>query len=372
MPSLLLDGTVTAHSPIAIILAGSEDGKIPAGPPIKSVLRNGVLEKTIYVPASSLRGRLRHLLVAELMYLQHTAGDTLFAPDDYILTALGGVKDRKSDGADERKVDLANIRNLRLRNPVISLFGSMVEGVSGRLMIGDLSPESPIAPVTTGRSTRADPFRRNPELITLLDPDRLKEFHERSEMKAQGKKQEIAEKDLARSIKDAKKRGMEADVIAGLEAEKEELTRNKTRLYRDGGGAVNLQQLLPGYNVLPEGTLLANRIRLIDGTEDEFALLFLALDLLARRPLIGGHLAHGCGEIGGKWSLRVQHGAAAIDAGTVGFDPYGPLVVESSNPVVQQAHQRAMSFGTEVANFDFRVATAAPKPSKKKGAAEHQ
>ena len=41
MPTLLLDGTLTAVSPIAIILPGSEDGRTPPGAPRKRMLRDG-------------------------------------------------------------------------------------------------------------------------------------------------------------------------------------------------------------------------------------------------------------------------------------------------------------------------------------------
>jgi CRISPR/Cas system CSM-associated protein Csm3 (group 7 of RAMP superfamily) len=71
MPTLLLDGTLTAVSPIAIILPGSEDKRTPAGAPRKRMLRDGLMVETVYVPPSSLRGRLRHLLTTELMRMQN-------------------------------------------------------------------------------------------------------------------------------------------------------------------------------------------------------------------------------------------------------------------------------------------------------------
>jgi CRISPR/Cas system CSM-associated protein Csm3 (group 7 of RAMP superfamily) len=151
MLTLLLDGTLTATTPIAIILPASEDKRTPAGAPRKRLLRDGLLQETIYVPPSSLRGRLRHLLTEELMRQQYEADGRRFSPEDYIFTALGGVKDRKAEGSEERKVDLQAIAELRRRNPVVSLFGSMMAGVSGRLMVGDMTPLEEIAAQPTGR-----------------------------------------------------------------------------------------------------------------------------------------------------------------------------------------------------------------------------
>jgi CRISPR/Cas system CSM-associated protein Csm3 (group 7 of RAMP superfamily) len=62
MATLLLDGTITAITPIAIILPGSEDGRTPPGAPRKRMLRDGLMVETVYVPPSSLRGRLPAIL----------------------------------------------------------------------------------------------------------------------------------------------------------------------------------------------------------------------------------------------------------------------------------------------------------------------
>src|SRR4051794_31502878 len=176
MPTLLLDGTLTATTPIAIILPAGKDDRPPAGAPRKRMLRDEVMVETVYVPPSSLRGRLRHLLTSELMRLQNAADGRVFTPEDYIDTALGGVKDRKAEGEDDRRVDLKAIREIRERNPIVSMFGSMVSRVAGRLIVGDMTPVDPIEPVGTGRSVRANPFVRNPAIIELLEPARFDEF----------------------------------------------------------------------------------------------------------------------------------------------------------------------------------------------------
>jgi hypothetical protein len=353
MPTLLLDGTLTAVTPIAIILPASEDGRTPAGAPRKRLLRDGVMTETVYVPPSSLRGRLRHLLTTEVMRLQHVADGRVFTPEDYIDTALGGVKDRKADGEDARRVDLRAIRALRQSNPIVSMFGSMVSQVSGRLMVGDMTPEEPVVPTNTGRSVRANPFVRNPAVIELLDRDRFDEFNRLNDLRTQANRDEDAAQRLRRTLAMRKRAGAELAEIAEIEAKAVALEQAKAEGFRGAGGAVNIQQLLDGYDVIPEGTAMVNRIRLLEGTDVELALVLLALDLLAKRPLLGGHVAHGCGEITGIWRARIRDADGLREAGNVRLEPFTGLVLEAPDAALDVAFHRALTFGKEAADYSF-------------------
>jgi hypothetical protein len=354
--TLLLDGTLTAASPIAIILPGSEDKRTPAGAPRKRLLKDGTMVETVYVPPSSLRGRLRHLLTSEVMRLQHAKDGRVFTPEDYIDTALGGVKDRKAAGEDDRVVELTAIRELREKNPIVSMFGSMVSRVAGRLMVGDMTPLDPVAPVPTGRSVRADPFVRNPAVIGLLDPGRFAEFARLNALRTEANRNEDEAKRMQQRARKAKQSGAPVAEVKALEAEATAMDEKAQSGFKAAGGAVNIQQLLDGYDVIPEGTVMSQRIRLVDGTETEAALLLLALHLLARRPLLGGHTAHGCGEIMGSWTLRVAEGGEMREAGIARIEPYAGLAVDSDDPAVNRALRRALAFGDEVLQYDFRGA----------------
>ncbi|MEO3474088.1 RAMP superfamily CRISPR-associated protein [Roseomonas sp. CAU 1739] len=356
MITLLLDGTITAVSPIAIILPGSEDRRTPAGAPRKRLLRNGEMVETVYVPPSSLRGRLRHLLTSEVMRLQHEQDGRVFTPENYIDTALGGVKDRKAEGADERLVDLAGIRQLRERNPIVSLFGSMVSRVAGRLMVGDLTPLDPVASVPTGRSVRADPFVRNPAVIGLLDKDLFGQFTQLNALRTQANRDEDQSEIVKRRAVVAKREGRAKDDVDALEQEAKALAEKAAVGFKSAGGAVNIQQLLDGYDVIPEGTVMAQRTRLLDATETEVALLLLALHLFAQRPLIGGHTAHGCGEVMGSWELRVVEGGSERKAGSALIEPFAGLSVESEDGLLKRAMDRALNFKEEALGYDFRGA----------------
>ena len=355
MATLLLDGTLTAITPIAIILPGSEDKRTPSGAPRKRMLRDGLMVETVYVPPSSLRGRLRHLLTSELMRMQNAADQRRFTPEDYIDTALGGVKDRKVAGDDERRVDLKAIREIRERNPVVSLFGSMVGQISGRLMIGDMTPVEPVPAAPTGRSVRANPFVRNQAVIGLLDPDRFDAFVRLNDDRLAANRADDKANDLKRQLGGRKRAGAENAEIVLLEAEMKEFERQAKEGFEKAGGAVNIQQLLDGYDVIPEGTVMTNRIRLIEGTEVEMAMTLLALDLLARRPLIGGHSAHGYGEIAGAWQVRIQDGGTLQPAGTLRLEPFAGLQLENASPILARVHARALDFAAEALSFDLRA-----------------
>jgi hypothetical protein len=355
MATLLLDGTITAVAPIAIILPGSEDKQTPAGAPRKRMLRNGLIEETVYVPPSSLRGRLRHLLTHELMRMQNAHDQRRFTPEDYIDTALGGVKDRKAAGDDERRVDLKAIRELRERNPVVSLFGSMVGQIAGRLMVGDMTPVEPVPASPTGRSVRANPFVRNQAVIGLLDPDQFGAFVRLNDDRLAANRAEDKAQVLKRQLGARKRAGAETAEIATIEAEMKEFDRQAKEGFEKAGGAVNIQQLLDGYDVIPEGTVMTNRIRLIEGTEIEMVLTLLALDLLARRPLIGGHTAHGCGEITGAWQARIHDGETLQAAGTLRLEPFAGLQLENASPALAAMHARAIGFASEALTLDLRA-----------------
>jgi CRISPR/Cas system CSM-associated protein Csm3 (group 7 of RAMP superfamily) len=354
MPTILLDGTITATSPIAIILPASEDGRTEAGAPRKRLLRDGVLVETVFVPPSSLRGRLRHLLTREAMRMQRAKDPKkAFTPEDYIDTALGGVKDRKKAGEDDREVPLAAIRALRERNPIVSMFGSMVSKVAGRLVVGDMTPIQPIMPVSTGRSVRANPFVRDPAILEILDPAKFAEFSVRNAKRTEANRIEDKSKERERDLRQMKRKGAPPEDIEEVHAEVETLKADAKAAFEAAGGAVNLQQLLNGYDVIPEGAAMSNRIRLVDGTATEATMLLLALDLLAKRPLIGGHTAHGCGEITGSWDIRIQDSAGVRPGGRITIEPYAGIALHDGDSAIAEALNRAHSFESEVDKYDF-------------------
>ena len=53
-------------------------------------------------------------------------------------------------------------------------------------------------------------------------------------------------------------------------------------------------------------------------TTVELALLLAALERFAFQPVLGAHVAHGCGELKGSWTVRIAARGAPVNlAGTV-------------------------------------------------------
>jgi hypothetical protein len=217
-----------------------------------------------------------------------------------------------------------------------------------------MTPVDPIEPVGTGRSVRANPFVRNPAIIELLEPARFDEFMRLNDLRTAANRAEDEAERLQRQLAGKKRAGAAAEEVREAEAKIAELKKAADEGFKSAGGAVNLQQLLDGYDVVPEGTVLTNRIRLIEGTDIEMVLLLLALDLLAKRPLIGGHTTQGCGEIMGAWRARVRSGDGLVDAGTLRLEPFVGLQLEGDHPGLTAAHEKAMKMSPkEVLGFDF-------------------
>ena len=323
MPTLLLDGTFTATTPIAIILPAGKNDRPPAGPPRKRIVNGEVIIETAYVPPSSLRGRLRHLLTSELMRLQNAADGRVFTPEAYISTALGGVKDRRSEGEDDRRVDLKAIKEIREKNPVVSLFGSMVSKIPGRLMVSDIDSCRPGQPALTGRSVRANPLVRNPAHHQLARPGALRRIHPNSIIFGRQPRAEDEAKLLQIRLggKDAPAPAPRRSSRRGQDAELEKPPKR----FQGRRRSRHIQQLLDGYEVIPEALSLPIRIRLIQGADTEDGeLLLLALDLLENAAADRRPRATGCGVDRRSWHARIATRRASPTLEPCGLNPMRP------------------------------------------------
>jgi hypothetical protein len=140
--TVVFDGTLTVVSPIAVSppksaeMGAAKDRvqRLPTMP----LIEDGVPRTTAYLPASTIRGALRRAAVAVVIDLLALDGAVKLTPHDYLLLALGGVKDRKEEGdtADTKGVDLQAVQAFRKSNPLVSLFGAMAIDIGGNLRVG--------------------------------------------------------------------------------------------------------------------------------------------------------------------------------------------------------------------------------------------
>ena len=133
---------------------------------------------------------------------------------------------------------------------------------------------------------RANPFVRNFAIIQLLDPARFDEFIRLNDLRTAANRAEDEAKLLQIRLAGKKRAGAGAEEVQAVEVKIAELEKAAEEGFKAAGEAVNIQQLLDGYEVIPEGTVMTNRIRLIEGADTEMELLLLALDPFCEAPQI--------------------------------------------------------------------------------------
>jgi CRISPR type IV-associated protein Csf2 len=353
--TVILDGTLTALSPIAVSPpSDAKDKDRVQRLPTMPVISDGVAHTTAYLPASTIRGALRRAAVAVVIDLLAETGGPKLTPNDYLLLALGGVKDRKDEGAGADKgVDLQAVREFRRTNPLVSLFGAMAIDVGGNLRVGHGVPTVPFQPGHLGVGARHDPFARQPELLELFDADAAREFLDRNADRQEGNRLETQAEHAKRKLSQMKAKKKDDDSKA-LTAQIEQLQADAKAAFERAGGAVNIQQPLAGYEALPIGLEMRHRIVGDQLPPIELALLLAALERFARQPTLGGHAAHGCGEITGTWAVSVaRRGAAAQAAGTITLANHQGLVVETDHPVLTAALALKDDLATQARGFDL-------------------
>ncbi|MCY4468674.1 MAG: RAMP superfamily CRISPR-associated protein [Thiotrichales bacterium] len=339
-----MNGKIAAESDISVSPPDHEERDGPARVmtlPVKSVWRDGRLETSIYLPGSSIRGALRNGASRAVAAARKARGAAM-TPEHFLLVAKGGIKDRKSAGTDERLVDYLENEKLRREEPLVSLFGAMERKIAGRWQIGDAVPIEPVTPNRKGRGVRSHPFQREPDLARFMDEAAYGAFLERDAKRIEANVAEGQAEDLQRKIA-AKKRRPEPDVaqIGQWEAEEKRLRATASTLSEEAGGMVNIQQVLGGWQAIPEGTTMRHRMRLRDVTDRELTVAFFALRRLAREGRLGAHETRAEGYFRAAWDLRLSE-----DGGD--FEPAGKLCIEdlgvrieSDHPVLATAFQRS-------------------------------
>ena len=342
---LEMTGTITAESDISVSPPdhSRNEGRAKVMTlPEKSVWRGGQLMTTVYVPGSSIRGALRNT-ASRTLAAARARGRSPMTPDEFLLIAKGGIKDRKGAGTDERVVDYKAIAKRRSEQPIVSLFGAMAEKIAGRWQIGDAVPREPLEkPNRKGRGVRSHPFQRQPELAGFMDASEYESFLENDAKRVEANLAEDKAESLGRKIgSERKSQEPDNERIEAWKAEQENLKEKAGKLREEAGGAVNIQQLLGGWEAIPAGTRMDHRMRLREATEDELAWAFFALRRLARDGRIGAHESAGEGYFSAEYRLRL-----AVDDGD--FEEAGTLRIadheiriDRDRPVLASALDRS-------------------------------
>jgi len=343
---LVMQGTITAESDISISPpdhSAKEGLATVLTLPEKSVWRGGHIVKTVYIPGSSLRGALRNG-AARAVAADRAGRQRRMTPEDFLLVAKGGIKDRKEAGRDERVVDYEAAAKLRREEPIVSLFGAMAMKIAGRWQVGDAVPVEPVTPDRKGRGVRSHPFQRQPELAGYMSENAYNEFLEQDRKRVEANVDEDKAEDLDRKIARERKRPEpDNDRIEQWESESKALKERAGKSREEAGGAVNIQQILGGWQAIPEGTEMNHRMRLRDVTEDELAWAFFTLRRLAREGRLGAHESRGEGYFRAEYDLRLaRDGGDFKEAGRLRIEDFG-LHLDGGERTLESAFARSLN-----------------------------
>lgn len=286
-------------------------------------------EKTAYIPATTLRGRLRRCAWSEVAAALAAAGKPA-SLDAFYMSAIGQTRESEQE---QEKVELLKIEAARAENPIASLFGSGL-GLASKLQVSMAVPSVAVLPQEI-RGVRKD---ISSEELDALAESAVDDWVERAtansaRAKASGK----AEK-LSRDIYKLKQRGGDVEKIAALEKEMLEMRDEEATAAGEAGSGVST--LMPiGYQAIPAGTEFHFTMRARGATVTEIGILLRALDVFSLNPVLGAQTARGCGEVATHCTLRVRDVGADrwTDAGTMKVGGFERAVIKAQGPIVDEA-----------------------------------
>lgn len=318
-------GKLTAEGPLSTSLPALKPAKKGRTTPPMPIPRIG---NRMYMPGAAIKGLLRQhgsMTMVEA-YKQYTGGAIDLM--SYYINTKGGVKDASSEGL----VPLELVQTFRQQNPVVSLHGASTPWITGKLLVTDAIADDDRLEALQVSGVRKDDLR-NPihraAMVEFLDAGALEEW---SEMVTEGRDTSLLKKELAANQKKLKGMDPESKEAQDLSAEIEG-QKNATE------GAVPVLLPLPGYEAIPPGAQLSQKIVLRQGTLIELGVLLQSLDRWAKEsPVLGAHAATGGGQFNAQWT--VSDGINPI--GTVSFIPWAGINIEGT--VLREALVAANEF----------------------------
>ncbi len=288
----------------------------------------GGFRQTVFVPASTLRGKIRRAAARVLLARFDALGEPV-SFDDWLLWSVGGVK-----GSDDERVEVRRRAAIIEASALLAMFGAGDSPartmVGARLHVDPGLPQEEI-PATIVKGARGAE-NRNPELVEFLDPGEIDKVQAYTDANRDRSQLDKDVKEIGRDLHKA-----ERAEAAGKGPGKEAIETQRTRLekaQRDLQEAVEAQRLvgsdnaigrpLPGYEVIPAGAVFPHRMVAKAATPLQIGFVLAALREFALDPVIGAHVSDGCGRISAQYHIQIRRGRGdALEA--VGRLAYGDL-----------------------------------------------
>ena len=263
---------------------------------VRGVDAEGRPQRSVYLPAGQLRGRIRHEAALAVMRGRE---EKVKLEEAYML-ALGQDLRPEEDAVPE-EIRLGEQLKMRAANPFLDLFGTWK--LSSRLFVSHLLPAQNLQPDKV-RFIRRD-LDTNEELMQELGDAEQDRLYERQSKQSLASKVatliEIAERELkaARRAKDQAKVDELDEKLAELKAQK--------KAQKGGDESENTKHLVE-LDVIPAGVPLIGKITVQNPKPYDLNLLIDAFKGISLKPYFGAQRARGCGEISGTVNFRTTGG----------------------------------------------------------------
>jgi CRISPR/Cas system CSM-associated protein Csm3 (group 7 of RAMP superfamily) len=283
-------------------------------------------QRSVYIPAAQLRGRLRHeAALAELRGRPHKA-----KLEDAYLLALGQDL-RPNEDEEPEAVRLKEQITFRQQNPLLDIFGTWK--VASRLFVSHLLPAVNVLPDKVSHIRRD--LDTNQDMMNLLDDAEHDRFYERQGKQGLASKAEGLIKLSMRELAAARK-AKDTAKVDDINAKLEELKALKqTRKGEDTSD--NTKHLLE-LQVIPAGITLSGKLTMMHAQAFDLQTLVTAFDGLIRKPFMGAQQARGCGEVKGQVRFSSADGEVllvldfgGLQAATLDWTQAGLDLVQTAN-----------------------------------------
>lgn len=309
-PFIVADVVIRTLQPLTYTHHGVKDG-MPLM--VRGVDAEGKPQRTVYLPAGQLRGRIRHEAALATMKAKP---EKVKLEEAYML-ALGQDLSPEEDDEPEA-IRLGDQIKFRKENPFLDLFGTWK--VSSRLYVSHLMPEVNVMPDRVAHIRRD--LDSNLDVMDQLDADEQDRLYDRQEKQSLASKAgtliKVAETELkaARKAKDTTK-------IDALEAKLKDLEELK-KSHKGDDDSSNTKHLVD-LPIIPPGLDLLGKLVVQRPLAGDMAILLKAMDGLSLNPFMGAQRARGCGEIAGSARFKTPDGEVLA---TVTFGGFQPAVVQ--------------------------------------------
>lgn len=319
-------GSITTETPFANSPAGRRGPNGEQLLPRIPVNIGGAFVETPFISAATIKGKVRRA-AARVIADRFIAENEAITFNDWLLWALGGVKGNAGEDTDPRT--RAGIIG---RSALLSVFGAgdspARSMVGASFHIGSAIPELEVKPAMR-EGARAHESR-SPTLLDVLadgEWDTVNAYNaanrDRAQLRAQAKALEAAVKKAA-AIKakgetppeDPDVLRLQLDEIRRLEAEAEQAQSIVS--------SNSIGRPLAGYEVLPPKLEMPHAMQLMLQPPAYIGFALEALAEFAIDPIVGAHVADGCGRISARYDVSIRRGRER-QVEIVGRVSYGTL-----------------------------------------------